>query len=591
MCGIFGFTNFNKNELNKARKALNRLQHRGPDQWGDYYENHIYIGHRRLSILDLSRNGRQPMTSPDGKVIIAVNGEIYNYLEIKKELEFKHQFKSSSDSEVVLYGYIEWGIDELLERIDGMYSFSIFDIQKNKLFLVRDRVGIKPLYYSDFNDQISWSSELKALETLFENDTLETNFSAFYDFLTYRYIPTPKTIYQKIYKLEPGNYVKVDIQSNSYEIIQYWELKIGECGDNIEKAKMNLYKMVEKSINEQMVSDVPLGFFLSGGMDSSAVVALASKSHNDINTFTIGFNEKSHDETRFANVVAEKYQTKHHQKILDEFTTRNIFHRIKEWYDEPFGDASCFPTYLVSEYAKNNVTVVLTGDGGDEIFCGYNWYKSFDRISKRKLPLANIFRPLVKLLNRKTNIIGKISRRIDLEFYLDDMETYTRLMGGMLAEHKTYYKDMWNIPDDYDDYWYFRKYYKRELDIFTRLQYLDFNTYLHDDILTKVDRVSMAVSLECRVPLLSREIIEYMFSLPANIRLHNNQLKGLMKETFNNLLPEQIINREKKGFSIPLHNWKNIKSNHETMQEGVLKKYFAFAVCRDAVTPECQFHE
>ncbi len=574
MCGIFGFTKFKKEELEKARESLHTLHHRGPDQWNDYFDEDIYIGHQRLSILDLSEHGKQPMISPDKKVIITVNGEIYNFLELKKELESKYTFKSTSDSEVVLYGYIEWGIDKLLEKIDGMYAISIYDKGKEELFLARDRTGIKPLYYGNIKGQISWASELKAIQKLYENQNiLEYDYTAFYDFLTYLYIPTPKSMYKNVYKLEPAYYLKIDVRSNNFEKIQYWHLEVKKCNDDIETAKKKIYDLVKKSVDEQMVADVPVGFFLSGGMDSSTVVALASQSHNDINTFSIGFTDKSHDETHFAEMVADMYKTKHHKKILDEDTTRDMFYKIKDWYDEPFADTSCFPTYLVSQFAKENSTVVLTGDGGDEVFGGYNWYKRFENLQKYSLPYLRFLKVFTNLLKKQKNILGKVARRVETQFLLNDLEIYTRLMGGMLKDEKEKYRKLWNIDEDYDDYWNFRKFYIKELDLYTRLQYLDFHTYLHDDIFTKVDRVSMAVSLECRVPFMKKEIIEYSFSLQKEIRIYNDELKGVMKEAFREILPIKIIERDKKGFSIPLHSWKDIVGNDTTRQEKILNDF------------------
>lgn len=576
MCGIFGFTKFKKENLKKARDSLHTLHHRGPDQWNDYFDGDIYIGHQRLSILDLSEQGKQPMISPDEKVIITVNGEIYNFLELKKELEDKYSFKSTSDSEVVLYGYIEWGIDKLLEKIDGMYAISIYDKEKEQLFLARDRAGIKPLYYGNINNQISWASELKAIQKLYEDQNiLEYDYTAFYDFLTYLYIPTPKSMYINVYKLEPAHYLKIDVRLNNFEKIQYWQLEINQCNDDIETAKEKIYNLVKKSVDEQMVADVPVGFFLSGGMDSSTVVALASQNHNDINTFSIGFTDKSHDETDFADMVAYMYKTKHHKKILDDDVTKNMFHKIKDWYDEPFADTSCFPTYLVSQFSKENSTVVLTGDGGDEVFGGYKWYKKFEQLQKlKKIPFVRSLAFVLKSFSSWNSVLGKLSRNIQHVFLEDDLEMYTKLLGGMISSEKKLYSKLWGIPEEYDDYWYFRKFYNDELPIITRLQYLDFHTYLPDDILTKVDRVSMDVSLECRVPFLKKEIIEYSFSLDENVRIANGELKGIMKESFEKIVPKEITQRDKKGFSIPLSTIRKLYENSKYRQENIIKDFF-----------------
>ena len=574
MCGIFGFTGYDKRQLVNARAALNVLAHRGPDQWNDFYDENIYMGHQRLSILDLSDQGKQPMISPDKKVIIAVNGEIYNYLTLKKDLEKKYTFQSTSDSEVVLYGYLEWGIDSLLERIDGMYAISIYDKKNEKLYLVRDRAGIKPMYYSTLNNQFSWASELKAIERFYQNtDVLSYDYTALYDFLTYRFIPAPKSLFKNICKLEPGHYLKVDTSTNQFKKIQYWKLEVNKCKDNIETARKKIFELVKESVDEQMIADVPVGFFLSGGMDSSTVVALAAKQHKHINTFSIGFTDKAHDETAYADIVAQRFKTQHYQKILNQSEVEHTFHKIKNWYDEPFGDTSCFPTYMVSKFAKEKVTVALTGDGGDEIFGGYNWYKTFEKAHKTPLKKLKWFKKLAEKLSSNKSITGNIFRKLAIILITDEVEKYATIRGSLTHNQKEKYRKAWKIKDDYDDFWYYRKYYNTKLDLYTRLQYVDFHTYLPDDILTKVDRVSMAVSLECRVPLLKKELIEYCFSVDPKVRLINGELKGIMKNTFGELLPQEITMRNKRGFSIPLKNWSTLLDGKETKQEKILAEF------------------
>ena len=574
MCGIFGFTGYKENQLVKAREALHVLKHRGPDQWSDYNDENLYIGHQRLSILDLSEFGKQPMISPDKKVIIAVNGEIYNFLELRKELEKKYTFQSTSDSEVVLYGYMEWGIDSLVERIDGMYSISIYDKKTNALYLVRDRAGIKPIYYSTLSQQFLWASELKAIEKFYENDeVLNYDYTALFDFLTYRFIPTPKSQYKRVFKLEPGHYMKVDTKTNNFDKVQYWELKVNKCNDDIEIASQKIETFIKESVNEQMISDVPVGFFLSGGMDSSAVVSIASLKYTNINTFSIGFTDKAHDETAFADLVAQRFNTQHHQKILDQSEVQLTFHKIKDWYDEPFGDTSCFPTFMVSKFAKEKVTVALTGDGGDEIFGGYNWYKTFEKAHNSPLKNLKWFKGVIEKLSFIKGTVGNIFRKLAILLISDEVEKYAAIRGSLSHKQKEKYRKAWRISDDYDDFWYYRKYYKKELDIYTRLQFVDFNTYLPDDILTKVDRVSMAVSLECRVPLLKKELIEYCFSLDQNVCIANGELKGVMKKTFDKYLPHEITHRSKRGFSIPLKKWSNLLDGKETKQEKILAEF------------------
>ena len=574
MCGIFGFTGYEENQLVKAREALNVLRHRGPDQWSDYNDENLYIGHQRLSILDLSAYGKQPMISHDKNVIIAINGEIYNFLALRKELEKTHTFQSTSDSEVILYGYIEWGIDSLVERIDGMYAISIYDKKTNELYLVRDRAGIKPIYYSILRQQFLWASELKAIEKFYEDDkVLNYDYTALFDFLTYRFIPTPKSKYKNVFKLEPGHYIKVDTKTNNFEKIKYWELKVNKCNDNINTAIQTIETLIIESINEQMIADVPVGFFLSGGMDSSTVVAMAALNHRNINTFSIGFTDKAHDESAYADLIAQRFNTHHYKKILGQNEVKQIFHKIKSWYDEPFGDTSCFPTYMVSKFAREKVTVALSGDGGDEIFGGYNWYKTFEKVQKSPLKNLKWLRGIVEKLSTIKGRGGNIFKKLAILLITDEVEKYAAIRGSLSHKQKEKYRKAWRISDDYDDFWYYRKYYNKELDIYTRLQFVDFNTYLPDDILTKVDRVSMAVSLECRVPLLKKELIEYCFSLNQNVRIANGELKGVMKRTFDKYLPDEITHRSKRGFSIPLKKWSNLLDGKDTKQEKILAEF------------------
>jgi len=578
MCGIFGHTNFIKQNLDQSRTALHTLTHRGPDQWNDWFDNNIYIGHRRLSILDLTENGRQPMTNSEQTTVISTNGEIYNYKKLKRKLEKKYQFKSQSDSEVILYGYQAWGIKGLLNNIDGMYAFIIYDAIEKKVFLVRDRVGIKPIYYAYINNSFIWSSELKAIELYVGKNHLITDSTAIYDFITYLYIPTPKTLYKNVNKLEPAHYIEFDLTTNKFNKQCYWELKPQKQEITIDKAATKIKELIKDSVQEQLMSDVPLGFFLSGGMDSSIVVCEAAKCSTKINTYSIGFDIESHNETYYANQVAEYFQTNHVSRILDKTKGKELFNRLKQWFDEPFADTSALPTYLVSSIAKESSTVVLTGDGGDELFGGYRWYFKYKVIYYKRLSkIFSFFRPLFSRIKKryKGEYFGRIASRIESLLLLDDVELYAKVRGRVLKDEKKTYSKILNIPDDYDDYWYYRKYYRKDLPLLTRLRYMDFHTYLPDQILTKVDRTSMSISLEARVPLLSKKIVEFIFNIPEDILFYNNQLKGLLKYSYRKDLPEEIIMREKKGFSIPLEQWDNLSINDNAFrQKLILNKFF-----------------
>src|SRR4030067_351076 len=289
MCGIFGHTKFVNDDLNKSRHVLHSLAHRGPDQWGDLFEKGVYLGHRRLSILDLSPLGRQPMTDITGQVSITVNGEIYNYKELKKDLQNTHHFISHSDSEVLLHGYRNWGVEMLLNKIDGMFAFCIYDKAQQKIYLARDHTGIKPLYYAVIGDIIAWASELKAIESFFGKNNLEVDQTALYDFLTYRYFPTPKTLFKNVWKLEPAHYLEIDLNRNKTQKYNYWKLTPTSQTISRDDAGNHLRQLIKQSVTNQLISDVPLGFFLSGGIDSSVIVSEAAHISQQVQTYSIGF--------------------------------------------------------------------------------------------------------------------------------------------------------------------------------------------------------------------------------------------------------------------------------------------------------------
>jgi asparagine synthase (glutamine-hydrolysing) len=575
MCGIFGLITDELN-LENARLSLETLKHRGPDQWGEFIDKGLYLGHRRLSILDLSENGRQPMINEEQDVVITVNGEIYNFMEIRNELKQKYNFRSESDSEVILHGYKQYGIDGLLERIDGMFAFCIYDKKKGKVYLVRDRVGIKPLFYGIINGTYIWASELKAIEKYFFGQIQKDN-SAIYDYLTYSYIPSPKTLYRNVFKLKPAHYLEIDLQNRTSNLINYWNTDTYlNINITITEAGEHLRFLIRKSVKEQLMSDVPLGFFLSGGIDSSIVVYEASKVNNNNKTYTIGFEDPVHSEAVYARTIAGLCETQHKERRLSEEDAIQLLPEMLHWYDEPYGDTSALPSFLVSKFAREEVTVVLTGDGGDELFGGYLWYRNFLKYSNKNkhLPVNKL---LLNIRNRhRYQIPGKISNRL-LNFNLDKQSLYVKLLGGMLKEEKIRYNALLNIGKDYDDYWCFKSLGTKEKMGIKDLMLLDFETYLPDDILTKMDRVSMAVSLEVRVPLLSREIIEFTFSLPEEILLYQGNLKGLVRYAYKDLLPEDILNRKKRGFNIPVHKWDQIYNNTSlNMSEILLSKIYNF---------------
>jgi asparagine synthase (glutamine-hydrolysing) len=580
MCGLFGFVNLKSKSLSPAetaagRKALNTLAHRGPDQHNDYIWQNVFLGHRRLSILDLSEEGRQPMVAQDQKTAITVNGEIYNFKPIRAELG-ENLFRSSSDSEIVLHGYRAWGLAPLIERMDGMYACVILDVHKNQLHFVRDRAGIKPLIYARLGDYFLWASELKAIVSFARSMDLklQEDNTALYDFLTYRYIPGAKTLYKNIYNLEPASTLSLDLSNAQQTIGKYWHLQASETPVNHDRAAEILRTLILESVEEQMVSDVPVGFFLSGGMDSSILVAQAAKTRSDLSTFSIGYDHKAHDETHYAQIVADRFKTNHHTEILSGADAENLIPMILSWYDQPFADNSALPTYHVSRFARQNATVALSGDGGDELFGGYRWYARFENYHALQSPLQFFGKgPRLNLARHTSGFLQKLAVRIDRYTHTDPLELYVMLVDGLPPSLTVTQRAELEIPKDYDALWNFRKFYRPELPDHKRMQYLDFHTFLPDDILTKVDRASMAVSLEARVPFLSRKLIEYAFGLPEDFIYKDGQLKGGLKYAFKDELPPEILARNKKGFSIPLHAWKGQQEEIRRFQEPVFEYY------------------
>ena len=553
MCGIVGGTSRDW----PYERAVQVLGHRGPDAQQTLHIGRMVLGFSRLSIIDLRELANQPMASEDEMVWLVFNGEIYSFFVVRAKLEqLGRRFRTQSDTEVVLQAYLQWG-DAFVDHLDGMFAMGIYDRRVEKLKLLRDRPGVKPLYYYWNGREFAFASELKGIEILCGDGRLSVDPTAVYDFLTYRYIPTPKTFYRHVYKLPPASRLVYDVTRNLIEKeTRYWNLEVDPQTSvtlTNEDACDELRSLMEKSVKEQLVADVPVGCFLSGGIDSSVVVATSAERHHDLKTFSIGFDVAEHTETHFAKQVAQRFQTNHREKTFSLSALGELFPQLKKWYDEPFADTSAFPTYYVSQLARETVAVALTGDGGDELFGGYRWYQRYRKIQRwgigrvggwgdpwdrlrQRLVVGSFFRKLISV----TALLGA-----------DALTCYTKILGGLTKGEKQGYAKLLEIDSDYDDYWFFRRHWRHDLPLLTRLQYLDFHTYLPDDILTKVDRVSMANSLECRVPFLSQGLIEFAFSLPESVRYHNGQLKGLLKQAYRKVLPAAILERGKKGFSMP----------------------------------------
>ena len=572
MCGIAGFSQFHHQvgTLETLKDMGQAIYHRGPDAGSEYLDSHVGLSHRRLAIIDLSEAGIQPMHSHDERLVIAFNGEIYNFLELREELAAKgYPFQSHTDTEVILALYHYEGVD-LLNKINGMFAFALWDKEEKSLFIARDRIGKKPLYYCQHQGEIVFASELKALHRV-KDIPKDIRTDAVYDFFAYQYIPDPKTIYQNIYKLEPGHYLK--FSEKGLEKKQYWDISFANTSSAEEKElKAKVQDLAKGCTKQRMISDVPLGAFLSGGVDSSGVVALMAQIAKEnkakpITTCSIGFDEKKFDETEFAALVAKQYATNHHELTVHENVEDNLEH-IVSFFDEPFADPSLVPTYFVSQLAREKVTVAIAGDGGDEVFAGYEKY-SIDHVeNKLREKIPNWIRKYllsyaakaagtvnVKLCQRASSLLYSLSLDADMGFYVTNAfikdSTWNSLVKDSVRKKLDGYHpskittDFYNLCDGKDH--------------LSKILYTDMKTFLPGDILVKVDRMSMANSLEVRAPILDYKLMEFAYTLPSelkfNTRKNKPEKKYLLKEAFKDYLPDDILYRKKMGFSVPLASW------------------------------------
>jgi asparagine synthase (glutamine-hydrolysing) len=546
MCGIFGYYAKRISSLSADLTALNLLKHRGPDNTGYYKKESLFSGHTRLSILDTSFHGNQPFISPCKKIILTINGEIYNFKSLIKKLSKDVKLRSASDSEVLLYYYLQFGLSKTLNDIEGMYAFTIVDLRSNNIFLCRDRFGVKPLFYHHNEDSIYWSSEAKSILSHKGIDNFKKRYESIYDYLTYLYVPTPYTLYEDIFKLEPGSYIKYNIDNNSKLIVNYYTLydKINNF-DSINETCPSLYELIDESIQEQLVADVPLGTLLSGGVDSSIITHHSSKYINELYSFNLYFNVDSHNESKYAKNVSMLCNTIHSEFELNHSDIDKYFDFITRSFDEPLGDSSVYPTFFISKFASNTCKVLLSGDGADEIFGGYNYYSRFLSENSDMEDSSNSI-----YLNCKNSFVRKLINKLQCR-YLTGFDLFAKLKGGLIRSEKSFYRKLFEIPIDYDDYWYFKKYYRTSIPIYKRFRYLDISTYLHDDILTKVDRMSMLNSVEVRVPFIKSKIVENAFKLKNDDIFTNGILKYKLKSSYKNIFDNNILFRSKRGFSTP----------------------------------------
>jgi asparagine synthase (glutamine-hydrolysing) len=573
MCGFVGGTDPSWDYT----AALASIEHRGPDDGRLHLEGPVRVGFRRLSIIDLDTAAMQPMFAADGETWIVFNGEIYGFLALRDELQkLGRTFHTQSDTEVLLNAYLEWG-DGFVDHVDGMFAIALWDARDRKLRLYRDRPGIKPLYYYYDGRRFAFASELKAIEAALDSADLEFDETALYDFLGYRYVPAPKTLYRNCFKLPPAHCIVFEPDNGKLsDPAPFWSVQVQEQGLAIsaDEAAEELRALIDESVRDQMISDVPLGFFLSGGVDSSTIVASASGLGADVSTFSIGFDSDEKSETPYAREVAGLFGTRHHERMLSQAAAGDLLPNLKKWFDEPFADESAMPTFLVSKVARENVTVVLTGDGGDEVFGGYRTYPRFQRYERLPSWPAAMDRLAYRLRKPfgRRSPVTRMTKVLEIAF-AEGPALWAKIMHGMPEAAKKGYRDSFGIPQDYDDWWHYREHWRDDLPVRTRLQLLDFHTFMPGMVLTKVDRTSMAVSLEARVPFLARKIIEFSFSLPESVRYHEGELKGILKYAYKDILPSNILYRRKKGFGIPRYYLQDLDGG-KPVQEHLLQSLF-----------------
>ena len=571
MCGIYGFLS-KKYTQAQLETATNSLEKRGPDSLGYYFESPLGLGHRRLSIIDLSSGG-QPMFSEDKNIVIVFNGEIYNFQSIKKELAILGcNFLTSSDTEVIIKAYQAWGLQGCLDKLEGMFAFALWDEKLQKLFVVRDRYGEKPLYYTSNKEGFFFASELKALKEHYSKEKLSK--TALNLFFSLSYIPAPHTIYKDVFKLQPGNYLEIE-NNGEYKIKKFYDLKsvVQKNHNNLikdyEQAKKELRQLLFASVEERMISDVPLGSFLSGGIDSSIVSAIMAKlSDQPIKTFSIGFKEKAYDESERAALVAKHIGAEHTLHVLGHEDLLGIVDETLAYFDEPFGDSSAIPSMMVAKKAREKVTVVLTGDCADELFGGYEKYLGkyyAEKYNAYPLVARRIFEAIVKSIphNNLTNHTLRKIKKVLFSASLSPENRYLNLasLGFSINDKEHLFNPAFLTDVSKEILRYFN-----ELPISDELSqtfYSDILLVLEGDMLAKVDRACMLNSLEARVPFLDSKMVDFSFRLPHDFKIDGPNKKKILKETFADLLPKQTLSFSKKGFDLPTRLWfqKELKSD------------------------------
>lgn len=577
MCGITGF--YTRNNIDfVSREELDSmtacLVHRGPDAEGSFYSELVGIGHQRLSIIDLSNDANQPMESHSMRYICVYNGEVYNYKEIAKDLNI--ELKTSSDTEVIVEAFAEWGVT-FINKLNGMFSICIYDKQEQIMYLFRDRMGIKPMYYFWDGNNFAFSSEIKSLlQIRYIRERRQINSSAVNEFLHLGYIPEPNSIFSNIRKFPNGQ--TGIVSEHGFRTESYWDIE-GSIRRNvitdIGEAKERLNALIKSSVAMRLVSDVPFGTFLSGGIDSSLVTAIAAREYDKkLNTFSIGFADSQYDESKYAKKVADYLGTNHHEYMVTEADARNIIVDMLDFYDEPFADSSAIPTMMLSKLAKQHVSMVLSGDGGDELFHGYGSYKWAKRLTT--FP-ANRFRMLMGAIlsaspsnrDKRASYLFKYKDKANIKSHIFSQEQYLFSEWEMesLVNPDLIFDN--SLEQDYSNF--VRKLTAEEAQAIFDLRY-----YLKDDLLVKVDRASMRFALETRVPLLDHRIVELALNIDPKLKIAGDTQKFLLKEILYDYIPREYFDRPKWGFSIPLKKWLYTDLAfliNEYLNEGVINEF------------------
>lgn len=567
MCGIAGYVG--QGERSILEKMTNIMAHRGPDDSGFFIDGNVGLGHRRLAIIDLSPLGHQPMLSADGSLAIAFNGEIYNFQTLRNELKKRgRSFKSESDTEVILALYQEYGAG-CFSKMNGMFALALFDKRNKRLTLARDRMGKKPLYYAVTDDALVFGSELKAL---LQHPAVKKEIDpmSLQKYLAFDYIPTPHTIFKDAHKLEPGHYAVYENGVLSAE--QFWNITFDANKDTCVMSAKDLLSEMDRRLGEavksRLVADVPVGIFLSGGLDSSAIAYYAQlASREKIKTFSIGFADKSYDESECARLAARHIGSEHFEHVLEPRESLDLIPQVANFLDEPMADYSIIPTYLLSLFTKKHVTVALGGDGGDELFLGYPTFQA-ERVLRMFGSHAALLKHILEFAQKYLPMShARFSRSFQIERLLagiespperrhhDWMGTFEQEARKLLLVRVQSTVHDGNVYEDIDKYLSTQYSILSTQNRWNQLAYLYLRTYLMDQVLVKVDRASMAASLEVRAPFLDYEFVDFVNSIPYNRKLHGFQTKYLLKELMKDRLPREIVYRKKQGFGIPLSRW------------------------------------